>query len=116
MRWGGGRAAHAEHCPMGTESAGLHGAPEGASALARGLLQADTPDVHGKLLQDPGPPVRQSSLQGVLSTDPLSETTVAETHTCRGTVQSCRSCFSEGPTMGLLTGKRLFSALLISHT
>ena len=101
---------------MGTESAGLHRAPEGASVLARGLLQADTPDVHRKLLQDPGPSVRQSSQQGVLLTDALSETTVAETHACCGTVQSCRRCFSEGPTLGLLTGKRLFSALLISHT
>lgn len=37
------------------QSAGLHGAPDGATALARGLLQADTPDVPGKLLQAPGP-------------------------------------------------------------
>ena len=107
VRRGGSRAAHAEHCCTGT--AGLHGAQEGATELARGLLQADTPDVRGKLLQDPGVSVHQSSQQSVLSTDPLSLR-----HTARcGAPQSCRSIFAAGPTAGPHPPG---SPILISHT
>lgn len=87
----------------------------GATALARGLLQADPPDVHGKLLQDPGLPVRQSSQQGVLATDPLS---LRPTTRC-GAPRPCRSVSAAGPTAGL-TGKCLSSPsglpILISPT
>ena len=109
VRRGGSRAAHTEHRSMGTT--GLHGAQEGATALARGLLQADTPDVRGKLLQDPGVSVHQSSQQSVLSTYPLS---LRHTTSC-GATQSCRNVFAAGPTAGLLTGKRLFSPSGLPH-